>query len=156
MPLFRFQKGGLDKSLETTVIVKTFNDMIREIIGSFDEDMIAQQKWGAKFEIKPYPTENENFDSRTGWYTQMVLANLYEEDKMHPIGFLSEPFSIQDYDTKGIMLDEESFRCLVRGGVVYSGKIRIALSDIGYEAMLNAIDDATQGKDIYKDHHKDS
>lgn len=57
--------------------------------------------------------------------------------------------------SKGIMLDEESFRCLVRGGVVHSGKIRIALSDIGYTAMLNAIDDATNDKDIYKDHHKD-
>lgn len=58
-------------------------------------------------------------------------------------------------ESKGIMLDEESFRCLVRGGVVHSGKIRIALSDIGYTAMLNAIDDATNDKDIYKDHYKD-
>ena len=58
-------------------------------------------------------------------------------------------------ESKGIMLDEECFRCLVRGGVVHSGRIRIALSDIGYEAMLNAIDMATQDKDIYKDHHKD-
>lgn len=58
-------------------------------------------------------------------------------------------------DSKGIMLDEECFRCLVRGGVVHSGKIRIALSDIGYVAMLNAIDDATNDKDIYKDHYKD-
>ena len=57
-------------------------------------------------------------------------------------------------DSKGIMLDEECFKCLVRGGVVYSGKIRIALSDIGYERMLNAIDSATHGNDIYKDHHK--
>lgn len=53
------------------------------------------------------------------------------------------------------MLDEECFKCLVRGGVVHSGKIRIALSDIGYERMLNAIDLATQGEDTYKDYHKD-
>ena len=58
-------------------------------------------------------------------------------------------------ERKGIMLDEECFKCLVRGGVVHSGRIRIALSDIGYEAMLNAIDEATNGKDIYKDHRKD-
>jgi hypothetical protein len=57
-------------------------------------------------------------------------------------------------DSKGIMLDEECFKCLVRGGVVHSGQIRIALSDIGYERMLNAIDEATQGNDTYKDHYK--
>ena len=53
-------------------------------------------------------------------------------------------------DSKGIMLDEECFKCLVRGGVVHSGKIRIALSDIGYERMLNAIDSAMQGNDNYE------
>lgn len=57
-------------------------------------------------------------------------------------------------DSKGILLDEKCFRCLVRGGVVHSGKIRIALSDIGYERMLDAIDAATKGDDLYKDHHK--
>jgi len=59
-------------------------------------------------------------------------------------------------DSKGIMLDEECFRCLVRGGVVHSGKIRIALSDIGYSVMYDAIADAQTGiAEIYKDHHKD-
>lgn len=58
-------------------------------------------------------------------------------------------------NTKGIMLDEECFKCLVRGGVVHSGGIRIALADIGYSVMLDAIDKATQEVDIYKDHHKD-
>lgn len=60
-------------------------------------------------------------------------------------------------ETKGIMLDEECFRCLVRGGVVHSGKIRIALSDIGYPTMYDAIADAQTGlAEIYKDHHKDN
>lgn len=59
-------------------------------------------------------------------------------------------------DSKGIMLDEECFRCLVRGGVVHSGKIRIALSDIGYPAMYDAIADAQTGlAEIHKDHVKD-
>lgn len=57
-------------------------------------------------------------------------------------------------ERKGIMLDEECFKCLVCGGVVHSGKICIALSDIGYERMLNAIDLATKGDDIYMDHYK--
>lgn len=58
-------------------------------------------------------------------------------------------------DSKGIMLDEECFRCLVRGGVVHSGKIRIALSDIGFDRMSKALEDAVNGQEIYKDHHKD-
>lgn len=92
MPLFRFHKGGLADSLATTVIVKTFNDMVKAIVMSFDEDMLAKQQWGAKFAVEPYPDEEHCFDKRIGWYTQIVTCNLYEEDKMHPIGFLSEPF----------------------------------------------------------------
>lgn len=49
-------------------------------------------------------------------------------------------------ESKGIMLDEEAFKCLVSGGVVLSGQIRIALSDIGYQRMLNAIDEAMNGE----------
>lgn len=59
-------------------------------------------------------------------------------------------------DSKGIMLDNEAFKCLVNGGVVHCGKIRIALSDIGYARMLNAIDDATQGHNNYKDYIMES
>jgi hypothetical protein len=59
-------------------------------------------------------------------------------------------------ESKGIMLDEECFKCLIRGGVVHSGKIRIALSDIGFERMYNAIDNAHTGfTELNKDHHKD-
>lgn len=59
-------------------------------------------------------------------------------------------------ESKGIMLDEESFRCLVSGGVVHSGKIRIALSDIGYPIMFDAIATAQVGlTELYKDHIKD-
>lgn len=59
-------------------------------------------------------------------------------------------------DSKAIMLDEECFRCLVRGGVVHSGKIRIALSDIGYSTMCDAIVDAQVGlAEMHKDHIKD-
>lgn len=58
-------------------------------------------------------------------------------------------------DTKGIMLDEECFKCLVRGGVVHSGKIRIALSDIGFDRMYHAMKAAELDIDIHKDHIKD-
>jgi hypothetical protein len=56
-------------------------------------------------------------------------------------------------DSKSIMLDEESFSCLVRGGVVHSGKIRIALSDIGFERMYEALGRVELGlEEKYKDH----
>jgi hypothetical protein len=92
MPLFRFHRGSLEESLKTTVIVKNFNDVVKEIVMSFDHEMLEKQHWGADFKIIPYPEEGRNFDHRTGWYNHMVLCNIYEEDKMHPIGFLSEPF----------------------------------------------------------------
>ena len=58
-------------------------------------------------------------------------------------------------ESKGIMLDEECFKCLVRGGVVHSGNIRIALSDIGFHRMYKAIESAESGNDIMKDHRKE-
>lgn len=54
-----------------------------------------------------------------------------------------------------LMLDEEDFKCLVRGGVLKVGnELNIALRDIGFEQMLNAIDKATLGEDTYKDRQK--
>lgn len=93
MPLFRFHRGGLHESLQTTIIVKTFNDMAKAIVTSFElSGFIDKASWPAQFKVEPYPFKDDNFDARIGWYTQMVTANMYEEDKMHPIGFLSEPF----------------------------------------------------------------
>ena len=55
-----------------------------------------------------------------------------------------------------IMLDYEDFKCLVRGGIIcISGGVKIALQDIGFDKMDEAITLADQGVDIYKDHHKD-
>lgn len=90
MPLFRFYRGGLKESLETTIIVKTFNDVVK-LIDNEQSIINKNPKWGASFKIEPYPNERECFDARIGWYTQIVLSNIYEENKMHPIGFLSEP-----------------------------------------------------------------
>jgi hypothetical protein len=90
MPLFRFHRGGLEESLATTIIVKKFNDVVKAIVTS-ELVKATGQDWGAEFKIIPYPNEEDNFDPRIGWYTQMVMANIYEKDKMHPVGFLSEP-----------------------------------------------------------------
>lgn len=90
MSLFRFHRGSLEESLNTTVIVKDFSDLLKAILNSglINENNINYE---AKIEITPYPSKENNFDSRIGWYTQLVSANFYEEDKIHPIGFLSEP-----------------------------------------------------------------
>jgi hypothetical protein len=86
MALFRFHRGGLAESLATTVVVKT----IPHLMSVISETMDSSSKWGARMTIEPYPWEGNNFDPRCGWYTHIVLANILEQDKMHPVGFLSE------------------------------------------------------------------
>lgn len=54
-----------------------------------------------------------------------------------------------------LILDEKDFTCLVRGGVLHVGNLRIFLKDIGFDQMLNAIDKAKLGHDTYKDHAKE-
>lgn len=76
------------------------------------------------------------------------LLRYYLYDRSSYLGY------VMSEENKGVLLDEECFRCLVRGGVVHSGKIRIALSDIGFKQMADALSDAIQGIDVYKDHHK--
>lgn len=91
MPLFRFHRPSLEESLKTTIIVKTFNDVVKAIV--FDDSFMAEHhRGGAIFSVQPYPDEANNFDKRIGWFTQIVTVNLYKEDEMVPIGFLSEPF----------------------------------------------------------------
>jgi hypothetical protein len=54
-----------------------------------------------------------------------------------------------------IKLDLQDFKCLVGGGVLKVGDlIRICLSDIGFEAMDDAIVDAMIPENQYKDHQK--
>lgn len=51
-----------------------------------------------------------------------------------------------------ISLDEEDFKCLVRGGILHIGEtIKVSLKDIGFFQMEAAIDFAAEGNDIYKD-----
>ena len=53
-----------------------------------------------------------------------------------------------------IMLDEEDFKCLVRGGVLKVGDLNLALRDIGFEEMNKALELAMDGINIHKDHIK--
>ena len=52
------------------------------------------------------------------------------------------------------MLDEEDFKCLVRGGVLHIGNMKIALKDIGFDQMNKALELAMDGINIHKDHIK--
>lgn len=50
-----------------------------------------------------------------------------------------------------IMLDEEDFKCLVRGGVLkVNAHLKLALKDIGFDRMDSAIDSAPDGIELYK------
>ncbi len=57
-----------------------------------------------------------------------------------------------------IALNEEDFRCLVRGGVLTindaSQTVKILLNDIGFIAMTQAMHDAEGGVDNYVPHER--
>ena len=97
MPLFRFHRGGLHESLQTTVIVKTPDDLSNIAFDAMKQWVNIQSINDIELTIEPYPTEN-NFDSRIGWYTQMVSIKCkvknphFSNIAAHPLGFLSEPF----------------------------------------------------------------
>lgn len=54
-----------------------------------------------------------------------------------------------------LILDGKDFACLVRGGVIHAGNLRIALKDVGFIEMDMAIAVAASGIDHYKDHVKE-
>lgn len=95
MPLFRFHRGSLQDSLKTTIIVHDLTDIVRAVVLSEEiwKDRMEEKAYGAIFEIEPYPAKDENFDKRIGWFTHSVSTNLYKENEMQIIGFLSEPLT---------------------------------------------------------------
>lgn len=54
-----------------------------------------------------------------------------------------------------IILDEQDFKCLVRGGILYVGTQQIALQDVGFDRMEFAIQLARMGEDTGTDHIKE-
>jgi hypothetical protein len=90
MPLFRFHRGNLSESLETTIIIKDILELM-EIIKKSYINYIPLNIDNISLTIEPYPSEKNNFDSRIGWYTQMVASDAYEKGRFIPEGFLSEP-----------------------------------------------------------------
>lgn len=53
-----------------------------------------------------------------------------------------------------LMLDEEDFKCLVRGGVLQWGNIKLALKDIGFDRMHMAVMSAEAGIDLGIPHNR--
>ncbi len=50
-----------------------------------------------------------------------------------------------------IMLTEEDFKCLVRGGVLtVNSQLKLALEDIGFNRMFDVLNSAVSGIDIQK------
>lgn len=97
MALFRKHRHLLDESLETTIIVKTIDDLRNAIY----EDWVMWEGALRKNDDKPFDKECfairiEDYmlggmDKRIGWYTQIVSADLQEKGEFMAIGFLSEP-----------------------------------------------------------------
>jgi hypothetical protein len=59
-------------------------------------------------------------------------------------------------DKKYIKLDEEDFKCLVRGGVLKIGdNIEMILADIGFDQMHYSLNLAEKGIKHYVGHTKD-
>ncbi len=97
MPLFRFHRGSLQDSLNTTVLVKNMEELHQAC-----QPFISQMFWmkdpcDFTLEISPYPSKFNNFDNRIGWYTHIVCLtiNCPSNENINninsaPIGFLSE------------------------------------------------------------------
>lgn len=99
MPLFRFHRGSLADSLQTTILVKNKKELRQAVKQHISEVYYMNSPDDFELEISPYPSEGNNFDSRIGWFTYMVALTITCPDNANvksiyasPIGFLSEPF----------------------------------------------------------------
>lgn len=89
MALFRFHKGALKESLETTIIVKNINQLMDEIRNYYGTVIPTLSEFGII--TNTYVDKDHHFDKRTGWYTQIVTADIYKRGDFVVVGFLSEP-----------------------------------------------------------------
>lgn len=88
MPLFRYHRGSLEDSLNTTIYVKTIKELILDISKHWDQTHMKIEKYGDKI------------DPRIGWFTHIVLIKhegFFFKVDFFSVGFLSEPFIEKDY-----------------------------------------------------------
>lgn len=109
--------------------------------------------------------------------TGILIPQLISTDKMPLIGIIFSitcmavavvtviAWVLNHFDKKlsenvytHISLDLEDFKCLTRGGIltVKKEKVRIILKDIGFYKMEEAIMEAADGKETYKEHIKEN
>jgi len=84
--LFRFHRGGLNESMETAVIVDSFEHLLIHISDAWDVPF-------TKLTVTPYV-----FDHRIQWDTHLVCVSL--GDISYPVGYLNKKpdWSIKDYE----------------------------------------------------------
>lgn len=87
MALFRFHRGSLTESLETTVIVKDMYDLYKVLEKSL---LLSMNMKFFKIKTEAYPDKKNNFDSRIGWFTYSVLIKTNPKEDYQIVGFLSE------------------------------------------------------------------
>lgn len=103
MPLFRFYDRDLQKSLKSTVIIKSISELKKHIECNWIALVYAPWKKqcsmdyplieALRIETYPYPNLeiSEMMDDRTGWYMQAVSIKLNMNQGFQLVGFLSEP-----------------------------------------------------------------
>lgn len=94
MPLFRFHRGSLDDSLQTTIIVKSLAALKKAIYESWQpwidpENVKNLQDFSVRVYC-PFSLE-KSFDPRCGWYSHYVTCDIQEKGVFNMQGFLSEP-----------------------------------------------------------------
>lgn len=106
MPLYRKHRGQLTDSLATTIIVKNMLDLRCAILDSWELWLGNRRPDGSvlagiedfEIQIKPCLFDDNGFpklDTRCGWYTHYVSADIMERGVFCVEGMLSEP--MHDY-----------------------------------------------------------
>ena len=88
MALFRFQRGSLEESLKTTIIVKNMKELHNAISDCYREMQLIN-----KLEVQI--DHKQIFDDRCGWYTHLVSMKI-DNGAFCAIGFLSEPLPTEE------------------------------------------------------------
>lgn len=106
MALFRPYRNTITESFKSTRIVKDYEELYAQIwmelvslngqnYGFLDLKDLNDYKFSIKVILPNNLDLKSAFDSRCGWYTHYVLADLFEKDQFIVVGFLSEPMDFR-------------------------------------------------------------
>jgi hypothetical protein len=119
-------------------------------------DKVEQQTQHCLREYEGDLLEDKLIDLVKEWFFKGFTGGLTYEREQRERTMKADPQAVPSNPApQYLMLDEEDFKCLVRGGVLKVGnELNIALRDIGFCQMDEAIDSASRGVDTYKDRQK--